>query len=159
MVRQDLAAHAVRQARRGADAHADEHPVRVAVAPTTTTRSCSSSYGTELVLVGHEHSNDVDTTTGCAGAKHVQTNSSSYTIDHSPRGFRYVHMAGDGFDNPFRMYGVERALTLDQPEPGGGGAARGFREVQVNAYHTADEVERVRYRLDGGAWRAHDALR
>jgi len=110
-------------------------------------------YQTELVLVGHEHSNDVDTD-WVRGAKHVQTNSSSYTIDHSPRGFRYVHMWGEGFDNPFRMYGVERSLTLTNPAPGAEVSARSFREVQVNAYHTADEVKGVRYRLDGGAWRA-----
>ena len=68
------------------------------------------AYETELILVGHEHSNDTDTE-WVKGAKHIQTNSSSYTIDHSPRGFRYVHMARDSFDNPFRMYGVQRSLA------------------------------------------------
>ncbi|MCI2420255.1 PQQ-binding-like beta-propeller repeat protein [Saccharopolyspora sp. K220] len=111
-----------------------------------------SKYRTELVLVGHEHSNDVDTE-WVKGAKHIQTNSSSYTIDHSPRGFRYVHMWGDGFDNPFRMYGVDQALSVTSPAPGASVSADGLREVQVNAYRTSDEVTKVRYRIDGGQWR------
>ncbi|MEQ7007765.1 PQQ-binding-like beta-propeller repeat protein [Actinopolymorpha sp. B17G11] len=111
------------------------------------------SYDTELVLVGHEHSNQADLT-WVKGARHVQTNSSSYTIDHSPRGFRYVHMRGKGSDNPFRMYGVDRALTVTNPGPDSEVSARALKEIQVNAYHTADEVRQVRYRLDGGGqWR------
>ena len=109
-------------------------------------------YDTELVLVGHEHSNQADNS-WVQGARHVQTNSSSYTIDHSPRGFRYVHMRGNGSDNPFRMYGVERSLTLTNPGPGAAVPAKDLREVQVNAYHTTDEVRQVRFRLDRvGAW-------
>ena len=77
-------------------------------------------YETELVLVGHEHSNDVDDSTWVKGARHIQTNSSSYTIDHSPRGFRYVTMKGPRFSNPFRMYGVEPLARRHQP-----GARRG----------------------------------
>jgi outer membrane protein assembly factor BamB len=110
-------------------------------------------YETELILVGHEHSNDVDREF-VRGAKHIQTNSSSYTIDHSPRGFRYVHMSGRTFDNPFRMYGVERSLTITNPAPGGEVSRWALDEVQVNAYHTSDQVEDVRYRFDGrGPWR------
>ena len=75
-------------------------------------------YDTELVLVGHEHSNDVDRATWVKGAKHIQTNSSSYTIDHSPRGFRYVSMKGERISNPFRMYGVARSLAITSPAPG-----------------------------------------
>jgi outer membrane protein assembly factor BamB len=111
------------------------------------------AYDTELVLVGHEHSNQADLT-WLKGARHVQTNSSSYTIDHSPRGFRYVHMRGDGSDNPFRMYGVDRALTVTNPGPDREVSAQALKEIQVNAYHTADEVRQVRYRIDGsGSWR------
>jgi len=111
-------------------------------------------YETELVLVGHEHSNDVDKT-WVRGAKHIQTNSSSYTIDHSPRGFRYVQMGRSSFENPFRMYGVERELAIVSPQPGGEVSEREEAEVQVNAYHTSDEVEQVRYRIDGeGPWHA-----
>ncbi len=109
-------------------------------------------YDTELVLVGHEHSNQADLS-WVKGARHVQTNSSSYTIDHSPRGFRYVHMRGNGSDNPFRMYGVERSLTLTNPGPGAEVSARSLSEIQVNAYHTTDVVRQVRFRLDGaGTW-------
>jgi outer membrane protein assembly factor BamB len=110
-------------------------------------------YETELVLVGHEHSNDTDLE-WVKGAKHIQTNSSSYTIDHSPRGFRYVHMARDSFDNPFRMYGVQRSLTVTSPAPDARVSVDALDEIQVNAYHTSDEIESVRYRLDrGGPWR------
>jgi outer membrane protein assembly factor BamB len=108
-------------------------------------------YETELVLVGHEHSNDVDTS-WVKGAKHIQTNSSSYTIDHSPRGFRYVQMKGPKFTNPFRMYGVERSLTITSPAPGA--EVGRDAEVQVSAYHTSEEVWDVSYRVDGrGSWR------
>jgi calcineurin-like phosphoesterase family protein/putative pyrroloquinoline-quinone-binding quinoprotein len=107
-------------------------------------------YETELVLVGHEHSNDVDDEAFVRGAKHIQTNSSSYTIDHSPRGFRWVEMRGDEFTNPFRMYGVERSLVITSPTPGG----EALDDVQVSAYHTSDAVREVRYRIDGrGSWR------
>jgi len=108
-------------------------------------------YDTELVLVGHEHSNQADNN-WVKGARHVQTNSSSYTIDHSPRGFRYVHMRGDGSDNPFRMYGVERALTITNPAPGSEVSRHALKEVQVNAYHTTDEVREARFRIDDAGW-------
>lgn len=109
-------------------------------------------YDTELVLVGHEHSNDADAGAEFVrGAKHVQTNSSSYTIDSSPRGFRYVHMEGEHFDNPFRRYGVQQSLTINAPTPGGEVSVGAPGEVQVNAYDSSDEVRRVRYRLDGRA--------
>ena len=97
-------------------------------------------YDTELVLVGHEHSNDVDDATWVKGARHIQTNSSSYTIDHSPRGFRYVTMKGPHFSNPFRMYGVERSLTVTSPAPGA--ELTGLDEVQVSAYHTSEQRQR-----------------
>jgi outer membrane protein assembly factor BamB len=107
-------------------------------------------YDTELILVGHEHSNDVDGGF-VEGAKHIQTNSSSYTIDHSPRGFRWIDMHGKRFTNPFRMYGVQRSLAIVNPEPGG----EGLDDVQVSAYDTSDEIEDVRYRLDSrGPWRS-----
>ncbi|MDQ3677479.1 MAG: PQQ-binding-like beta-propeller repeat protein [Actinomycetota bacterium] len=112
-------------------------------------------YETELILVGHEHSNDVDRKF-VRGAKHIQTTSSWYSIDHSPRGFRYVHMSSDRFRNPFRMYGVQQSLTITSPAPGAVVSSRGGqREVQVNAYDTSDRMRRVRYRVDGkGGW--HD---
>jgi outer membrane protein assembly factor BamB len=111
-------------------------------------------FGAELILVGHEHSNDVEPDSDfAAGAKHIQTTSSSYSIDTSPRGFRYVHMQGDGFENPFRRYGVDRSVTITNPPPGTEVPRASFTGIQVNAYDTSDEVERVRYRLDGGSWK------
>jgi outer membrane protein assembly factor BamB len=114
-------------------------------------------YDTELVLVGHEHSNDVDRSTWVKGAKHIQTNSSSYTIDHTPRGFRYVSMKGERIANPFRMYGVERSLAITSPAPGAALSRDALEEIQVSAYHTSEDIWDVRYRLDGrGAWRSLD---
>lgn len=111
-------------------------------------------YDTELVLVGHEHSNDPDNDPDWVeGAKHVQTSSSSYTIDHSPRGFRYVQMRGEDFANPFRQYGVEKSLTINLPSPGAEVSAATLDEIQVSAYDTSDEVRSARYRIDGGDWR------
>lgn len=119
-----------------------------ALAPYDSYADLLEQYDTELILVGHEHSNDIDKE-WVKGARHVQTNSSESTIDDSPRGFRYVHMDGDGFTNPFRMYGVEQSLTITSPAPGSEVSAQGLTEIQVNAYQTADEVQKVRYRLDG----------
>ncbi len=107
-------------------------------------------YTTELVLVGHEHSNDTDVE-WVKGAKHIQTNSASYTIDHSPRGFRYVHMQRDSFENPFRMFGVQKSLSITSPAPDARVSA--VDEIQVNAYHTSDAVQSVRYRVDRGGWK------
>jgi outer membrane protein assembly factor BamB len=112
-------------------------------------------YDTELVLVGHEHSNDVDRSTWVKGAKHIQTNSSSYTIDHSPRGFRYVSMKGERIANPFRMYGVARSLAITSPAPDAELSRDALEEIQVSAYHTSEDVYDVRYRVDGrGTWRS-----
>ncbi|GIF78283.1 outer membrane protein assembly factor BamB family protein [Asanoa siamensis] len=113
-------------------------------------------YRTQLILVGHEHSNHVENDSAFAStAKHIQTVSSSYTIDNAPRGFRYIHMAGAGFDNPFRMYGENEHLTVVSPAPGSTVPADGFPGIQVNAYDTGDEVLSARYRLDGEKkWRS-----
>lgn len=111
-------------------------------------------YQTELVLVGHEHSNDPDNNPEWVeGAKHIQTNSSSYTIDHSPRGFRYLKMQGEDFTNPFRQYGIDEGLTINLPTPGAKVPSAALDEIQVSAYDTSEEVRRVRYRIDGGEWR------
>lgn len=108
-------------------------------------------YGAQLMLVGHEHSNHVENDSAFAStAKHIQTVSSSYTIDNAPRGFRYIHMAGPGFENPFRMYGEDEHLTIVSPAPGSRVPAAGFPGIQVNAYDTGDEVVSARYRIDDG---------
>ena len=107
-------------------------------------------YKAQLILVGHEHSNHVENNSAFAStAKHIQTVSSSYTIDNAPRGFRYIHMAGSGFDNPFRMYGENEHLTIVSPAPGSKVPAADFPGIQINAYDTGDEVVSARYRIDG----------
>ena len=133
---------------------ADERPVRLAVAVrrlrrcSSTTRpswcwSATSTPTTPTIDLGE-------------GAKHIQTNSSSYTIDHSPRGFRYVQMERERFENPFRMYGVERSLAITSP-----GARRASHRARRGAGQRLPHVRRgqgVRYRVDGrGAWRALQA--
>jgi outer membrane protein assembly factor BamB/predicted phosphodiesterase len=111
-------------------------------------------YGAELILVGHEHSNDVEPNSDFAGtAKHIQTNSSSYTIDNSPRGFRFINMNDKTFENPFRMYGAEKELTITSPAPGTAVPLDKFPGIQVNAYDTTDAPVSARFRLDGrGTW-------
>ena len=110
-------------------------------------------YGAELILVGHEHSNDVEPKSDFAGtAKHIQTVSSSYTIDNSPRGFRFVNMDNKTFDNPFRIYGAEKDLTIVSPAPGTSVPLDKFPGIQVNAYDTTDEPVSARYRVDRGHW-------
>ena len=111
-------------------------------------------YKAELILVGHEHSNDVEPNSAFAGtAKHVQTTSSSYTIDNSPRGFRYVHMTDESFENPFRMYSAEKELTITSPADGESVPLEGFQGIQANAYDTTDAPVKAEFRLDGGNWR------
>lgn len=107
-------------------------------------------YDVELFLTGHRHSNEVDDQF-VPGARYIQTNSSSATIDQSPRGFRYIEMRGD-VANPFRMYGYEKSLTITDPAPGSVVARDAFTQVQVNAYDTADRALAVSFRLDGGRW-------
>ncbi|GGL04234.1 hypothetical protein Sme01_66340 [Sphaerisporangium melleum] len=107
-------------------------------------------YKAQLILVGHEHSNHVENRSAFAStAKHIQTVSSSYTIDNAPRGFRYIHMAGPGFDNPFRMYGENEHLTIVSPAPGSKVPAASLPDIQINAYDTGDEVVSARYRIAG----------
>ncbi|WP_164842757.1 PQQ-binding-like beta-propeller repeat protein [Actinoplanes solisilvae] len=107
-------------------------------------------YRAQLILVGHEHSNHVENDSKFAStAKHIQTVSSSYTIDNAPRGFRYIHMAGAGFDNPFRMYGENEHLTIVSPAPGSKVPAAGFPGIQINAYDTGDEVVSASFRTSG----------
>lgn len=110
-------------------------------------------YGAELILVGHEHSNDVEPKSDFAGAaKHIQTVSSSYTIDNSPRGFRFINMDNKTFDNPFRIYGAEKDLTIVSPAPGTAVPLDKFPGIQVNAYDTTDAPVSARYRVDRGHW-------
>lgn len=110
-------------------------------------------YGAELILVGHEHSNDVEPHSDFAGtAKHIQTVSSSYTIDNAPRGFRFVNMSSKAFDNPFRLYGAEKELTIVSPASGTAVPLEGFPGIQVNAYDTTDAPVSARFRVDRKDW-------
>lgn len=110
-------------------------------------------YKAELILVGHEHSNDVEPNSAFAStAKHIQTVSSSYTIDNAPRGFRYVHMDNKTFENPFRLYGAEKDLTIVSPAPKSSVPLDKFPGIQINAYDTTDAPVSARYRIDTGAW-------
>jgi outer membrane protein assembly factor BamB len=108
-------------------------------------------YRTALVLMGHTHVNDVARDV-IPGAKHVVTNSSSYTIDQTPNGFRLVTFRGDEEEHPFKMYGVDRSITIVSPAPGETVAGDPVK-VLVNAYNTSSTVQRVDYRVDGGRWR------
>ena len=64
-------------------------------------------------------------------------------------------MRGPRISNPFRMYGVERSLTVTSPAPGAELSRSALDEVQVSAYHTSEQVTGVYYRLDGrGRWRS-----
>lgn len=107
-------------------------------------------YNVVLVVMGHTHVNDVDLDT-IPGAAHVVTNSSSYTIDQTPNGFRHVTFHGDAEEHPFKMYNADHALTVVSPAPDTT-TEQGRGLVQVNAYNTASDVIEVQYRVDGGPW-------
>lgn len=112
-------------------------------------------YKAQLILVGHEHSNDAEPNSQFVKtAKHLQTVSASYTIDNAPRGFRFVHLQSEEFTNPFRQFGYEQQLTIMSPAPGSTVSARGNAGLQVNAYDTSDPAVKVQYRLDGGRWQS-----
>jgi len=111
-----------------------------------------SRYKTELVLMGHTHVNDVARDV-IRGARHVVTNSSSYTIDQTPNGFRMVSFQGDEERHPFKMYNVERSLTIVSPAAGDVVPNQSLAVV-VNAYNTASTVKRAEYSIDGGPWRS-----
>jgi outer membrane protein assembly factor BamB len=109
-------------------------------------------YNTVLVLMGHTHVNDVALDV-IPGARHVVTNSSSYTIDQTPNGFRLVTFRDGEKHHPFKMYDVDRSLTIVSPGPGSVVPSRDVT-VLVNAYNTASTVIEVTYRIDGGPWQA-----
>jgi outer membrane protein assembly factor BamB len=108
-------------------------------------------YDTVLVLMGHTHVNDVARDV-IPGARHVVTNSSSYTIDQTPNGFRLVTFRGREERHPFKMYNVDRSLTIVSPGPGGA-VPRGGVTVLANAYNTSSNIIGVEYRVDRGRWR------
>jgi outer membrane protein assembly factor BamB len=111
-------------------------------------------YNTVLVLMGHTHVNDVELDT-IPGADHVVTNSSAYTIDQTPNGFRQVNFHGGRLSHAFKMYDVERSLTLVNPAPGAR-VEQGRLPIQINAYHTSSSVDSAEYRVDGSPWHKLD---
>ncbi|UVI33524.1 outer membrane protein assembly factor BamB family protein [Paenibacillus spongiae] len=108
-------------------------------------------YNTVLLLMGHIHLNDVDTMDKLPGANYVLTNSSAYTIDQTPNGFRHVKFKGGSQVTPFKMFDVEKSLSIVNPAPGSK-IEQGMMDVLVNAYDTSKEVNSVQYRIDGGVW-------
>ncbi|MCM3630537.1 PQQ-binding-like beta-propeller repeat protein [Paenibacillus glycanilyticus] len=107
-------------------------------------------YNTRLVLMGHTHVNDVATDT-IESADHVVTNSSSYTIDQTPNGFRVISFKGSKETHPYKMYGVDKNLVIVNPAPGSS-VPQGNVQLQVNAYNTTSRVTEAKYRIDGGQW-------
>ncbi|MFC5648810.1 PQQ-binding-like beta-propeller repeat protein [Paenibacillus solisilvae] len=107
-------------------------------------------YNTRLVLMGHTHVNDVATDT-IKSADHVVTNSSSYTIDQTPNGFRVISFKGGKESHSYKMYGVEKRLVIVNPAPGSK-VPQGNIQLQVNAYNSTSSVTKASYRIDGGAW-------
>ncbi|MEB3103917.1 outer membrane protein assembly factor BamB family protein [Ferviditalea candida] len=107
-------------------------------------------YNTRLVLIGHTHVNDVATDT-IESAAHVVTNSSSYTIDQTPNGFRVISFKGEKETHPYKMYGVEKSLVIVNPAPGSK-VPNGNVQLLVNAYNTTSRVTEAHYRIDGGQW-------
>lgn len=111
-------------------------------------------YNTSLVLMGHTHVNDVAADT-IPGAKHITTNSASYTIDQTPNGFRVIKFQGGEAKTPFKMFGVNESLAIVNPAPNSKIAQVGT-VIQINAYNTSSNVKEAEYRIDGGAWRKLD---
>ncbi|RAP75756.1 PQQ-binding-like beta-propeller repeat protein [Paenibacillus montanisoli] len=107
-------------------------------------------YNTRLVLMGHTHVNDVATDT-IKSADHVVTNSSSYTIDQTPNGFRVVSFHGGKETHPYKMYGVNKNLVIVSPAPGSK-VPQGNVQLQANAYNTSSRVTEAMYRIDGQEW-------
>lgn len=111
-----------------------------------------SRYRTVLVLMGHTHVNDVALDV-IPGARHVVTNSSSYTIDQTPNGFRVVTFQGGEEQHPFKMYNVDRRLAIVSPGSGDT-VPNDSVTVLVNAYNTSSTVQKVEYRIDWGRWQS-----
>ena len=151
--------HADRQARVVLHAYADERPVRLAFASTTTTPSRSS--GTRPSSRWSATSTPTTSTTRVGPGRQAHPDQLELVHDRPlPARLPLRAHARDRFDNPFRMYGVERALGVSFRRRAPAVAAA-LDEVQVNAYHTSDEGRRgVRYRVDGGgSWRSRTVRR
>ena len=109
-------------------------------------------YQVRLVLTGHHHSNDVDTTV-FAGGEHVQTAPFWSSQDGSPEGFRIVSVGEkDHITYDFIALGMEKKLTIVNPGPNQVIAAGTPFDIQVNAYDTNNEIKGIRFQIDGKGW-------
>lgn len=108
-------------------------------------------YKTSMLLMGHTHVNDVSADT-IKGAKHIITNSASYTIDQSPNGFRIINFKGGKPETPFKMFDVKQSLTIVNPAPNSK-IAQDETVIQINAYNTSSNVKEAKYRIDGRSWK------
>ena len=138
--------------------HADERAVRLAVAVRRATADLLEQYDTELMLVGHEHSNDVDRTTWVEGR---QAHPDQLELVHDrPQPARLPlrpRCRARSFDEPVpdvRRSSARCAITI----PGAGRAScRATRSTRSRSTRTTtnEALWDVRYRVDGrGSWRA-----
>ncbi|MGW5360882.1 outer membrane protein assembly factor BamB family protein [Actinopolymorpha pittospori] len=112
-------------------------------------------YNVQLMLSGHAHVNRVDRTTR-QGTVQVNTNSSYYSLDNTPLGFRLMAVReGEEIKAPFRVYGVSFALTLVHPAAGAR-VPEGTTTAQVSTYNTTSQITSARYRVDSGPWKSMD---
>ena len=148
----DLEEHARGQARGRAHAHADERAVRLAVGLRRLRASARAVRARSWCWSATSTPTTSTTRPGSRAPSHIQTNSSSYTIDHSPRGFRYVTMKGPRFEQPVPDVRRRRSsLAVTSPAPGA--ELTDLDEVQVSAYHTGRARQGRDYRLDRrGRW-------
>ncbi len=109
-------------------------------------------HGTQLVLAGHTHVNDVSHD-AIDGATQVVTNSTGHnTNDQTPPGFRRVSLGRERVTIPFRPFDYDKRVTALHPAPGAE-IGPGHTEIAVNAFDSAREARAVSFRVDDGAWR------
>lgn len=108
-------------------------------------------YSVQLMLSGHAHVNRVDRVSR-PGTLHVNTNSSYYSLDNSPLGFRLLTVQAEReIQAPFRMYGVPFVVTQVHPAAGSR-VPSGTTTAQVSTYNTLSKIASVRFRVDDGPW-------
>lgn len=109
-------------------------------------------YSVQLMLSGHAHVNRVDRVSR-PGTLHVNTNSSYYSLDNTPLGFRLLTVREDReVQAPFRVYGVPFEVTLVHPAADSHIPAKATT-AQVSTYNTSSPIASARFRVDDGPWR------
>lgn len=110
-----------------------------------------AQYHVCLLLAGHIHSNDV--TTGLVGrALHTVTTSTSFSLDHTPAGFRVVEFREGRVHASFCEFDADRGATVvhpvgdiatsDEPTP-----------VHINRYRLPGVITEAEYRVPPSPWR------